>query len=393
MLNSNSSRLISVLVLILIFSSAAMGSSITVGKIGCDYTNIWEAIDAANPGDIIDVQSGTYYENIIVDKKLTLRGLNTGTGLPIVDASGRRDAITLRADDITLDGFVAINSGNDFSNDAGIKVISNNSIILNNSVIGNNANGIRLVKSSNCIITNNTAKNNKYNNIQLEESHNNKISANTAIDSGYSTGIMLYFSDNNIVFGNTATGNNRYGIHAQFSKNNRIYLNNLVDNKDSNAYEYPYPNLWYDGKIGNLYSDFDEPGEGCKDKNSDNICDFEYQISGSSSIDLYPIASWKPLSNMQDFSPTLIIEPLATAAKPSQIAKNSEISTPTLTSKLESTIIKMPTNNTTDNTSLNQIMSDSSSYSNRCDQVVHVKGYTTKKGKYVAPYDRRPPGC
>lgn len=37
--------------------------------------------------------------------------------------------------------------------------------------------------------------------------------------------------------------------------------------------------------------------------------------------------------------------------------------------------------------------SSSSSSSNRCDQVVHVKGYTTKKGKYVAPYDRRPPGC
>lgn len=39
------------------------------------------------------------------------------------------------------------------------------------------------------------------------------------------------------------------------------------------------------------------------------------------------------------------------------------------------------------------ITTDSSSYSNRCDKVVHVKGYTTKKGKYVAPYDRRPPGC
>ena len=37
--------------------------------------------------------------------------------------------------------------------------------------------------------------------------------------------------------------------------------------------------------------------------------------------------------------------------------------------------------------------SDSSSNSNRCDQVVHVKGYTTKSGKHVAPYDRRPPGC
>ena len=45
--------------------------------------------------------------------------------------------------------------------------------------------------------------------------------------------------------------------------------------------------------------------------------------------------------------------------------------------------------------SFTQSYSDSStsSYSNRCDEVVHVRGYTTKKGKYVAPYDRKPPGC
>jgi len=40
-----------------------------------------------------------------------------------------------------------------------------------------------------------------------------------------------------------------------------------------------------------------------------------------------------------------------------------------------------------------QVASNPSSYSNPCDKVVHVSGYTTKKGKYVAPYDRRPPGC
>ena len=42
-----------------------------------------------------------------------------------------------------------------------------------------------------------------------------------------------------------------------------------------------------------------------------------------------------------------------------------------------------------------QVVSNSnpSTYSNPCDKVVHVSGYTTKSGKHVAPYDRRPPGC
>jgi len=44
--------------------------------------------------------------------------------------------------------------------------------------------------------------------------------------------------------------------------------------------------------------------------------------------------------------------------------------------------------------SYTQSYSDSGSFSsNRCDEVIHVSGYTTKKGKYVAPYDRKPPGC
>ena len=95
------------------------GMHITVGKIGSNYTNIWEAIDAANPGDTIEVQSGTYYESIIIDKRLTLRGIDTGKGLPVIDGSAKRDTVTLNADRIVLENFIITNSGNSFGNDAG----------------------------------------------------------------------------------------------------------------------------------------------------------------------------------------------------------------------------------------------------------------------------------
>lgn len=53
----------------------------TVCPSGCDYTSIQAAVSAAQPGDIIEVHSGTYYENVDVDKQLTLRGVE-GSGMP-----------------------------------------------------------------------------------------------------------------------------------------------------------------------------------------------------------------------------------------------------------------------------------------------------------------------
>ena len=56
---------------------------------------IQDAIDGASPGDLIEVQSGRYQENLNVDKMLTLLGVDTGGGRPVVDASAKGPAISL----------------------------------------------------------------------------------------------------------------------------------------------------------------------------------------------------------------------------------------------------------------------------------------------------------
>lgn len=77
-----STRIEFTLALIVLLFPTSLAATISVPA---DYTSIQAAIDAAQDGDVIEVQSGIYYENVNVDKPLTLRGLR----MPTVDAEGK----------------------------------------------------------------------------------------------------------------------------------------------------------------------------------------------------------------------------------------------------------------------------------------------------------------
>jgi len=196
---------------------------------GTDYTTIQAAIDDASPGDEIHVDSGTYYENVVVNKQLTLRGFDTGAGMPVIDAGGNGNVITLSIDGCLLDGFIITNSGL-LEENAGIEITSNNNVIKNNEVFSNKW-GIDLVSSNNNILKNNIVTFNSYPGIVLTSSNNNIISNNAANSNGY-YGIELYLSSNNTVIDNIANSNTRYGIFVWKSDNDNKIIFNTANNNE-----------------------------------------------------------------------------------------------------------------------------------------------------------------
>jgi parallel beta-helix repeat protein len=225
---------------LLLAAGVAQGDTIKVcdcKACGCQFLSIQEAIDVAQPGDTVLVRSGTYYQNVVVNKPLILLGQRWHRGdLPLIDAGGGGSVITVSTEGVTVEGFRVINSGNS-TGDAGIKVLSNENNIKNNVVKDNGG-----------------------------------------------PGILLNSSQKNVLTGNVAS-QNLYGIYLTNSKDNVLSQNQLFNNTASDAFDEGI-NQWDNGTIGNYYGDLN-----CTDNDGDEICDSPYNIPGGESVDRYPLAA------------------------------------------------------------------------------------------------------
>jgi len=226
--------LILIPILVLGFANA---SKITVGPKDADYSHIQQAIDNSSQGDIIEVHSGVYRENVHVYMALTLQGVDSGNGLPVVDAGGSGSVISIMSNGTVVKGFNITGSGGCGCGNAGIKVDSSNNIIQGN-IIYKNKYGI-YIQSGN--------ENNTFLSNDLLE---NEI---TISDSG---------------------SNNRW--NGSVPAEGLQGLMELISGPLAK---------------GNHYSDYDEEKEGCSDANQDKICDKPREIGSGPDMDNYPLVS------------------------------------------------------------------------------------------------------
>jgi parallel beta-helix repeat protein len=218
--------LISFIILCLLFTLLLTGHKISakvnpnIIHVPTDYPTIQDAINHATSGDTIFVHKETYYENVVINKSISLIGEDRN--LTIIDGGGTGNVIHLESGDVYISGFTIQNGGKGLY-DSGIFIdhASDNNNISHNT-IANSSNGICLSYSLRSTIFDNTVSNCKYG-ISLYSSNNNEIYGNNALDNKY--GIALYSSNNNRIYGNNASSNMINGIYIHLSSNNQISSN------------------------------------------------------------------------------------------------------------------------------------------------------------------------
>jgi len=211
-----------------IYVDAANASGIENGTKTHPFNTVTEGIEAVTSGKSVVVAAGTYNEQLIINKEITLQGASrdntfiTGSGL-------NENLISLEADNIAISGFTIdgdsstsigiyfdnysfININNNLiknNKDYGISYINSAPIIEGNNIENNSSSGIKVATNGAGIIRNNFIVSNKYGirtyGDSCPEINRNNISNNN-------TGIYCRESAMPIVSYNTISNNTGYGI-------------------------------------------------------------------------------------------------------------------------------------------------------------------------------------
>jgi parallel beta-helix repeat protein len=232
---------------------------------GLNYTTIQEAIDANETldGQTILVDEGTYYENVVVNKTLSILGANSD--LTIIDGNSTGNVVEIAAENVTLSGFTVRNGRPD---------------------------GILLDGGENCYVTDNRVLNNYYGIYFYSSVATPTLSFVTGnYIKNSSVGIYLFEAYNTTITSNTIINSSSKGINLFASEYNTFFHNNLVTNSIQ-VFNWgesgEWPNVWDNGNSsgGNFWSNYNG-----NDTDNDGFGETPYNVGPYlvGNIDHYPL--------------------------------------------------------------------------------------------------------
>lgn len=226
-------RAAAVLTLALAVALPALPAQELVVGAGAPFKTLTAAVAAARPGSTIRVRAGTYREPTIVIRTPGLRLV--GDGWPVLDGEGAHEIVNIRADDVTVQGFVFANTGIAHMEDrAALRVIESARCTVADNRFRQTLFAVYLQRALDCTIRNNDivgaggGESNNGNGVHLWHSTGIRVIGNSI--TGQRDGIYFEFSRGAVAEDNRSEGNSRYGLHFMFSDSCTYARNAFVAN-------------------------------------------------------------------------------------------------------------------------------------------------------------------
>ncbi|HLV35235.1 MAG TPA: nitrous oxide reductase family maturation protein NosD [Spirillospora sp.] len=197
------------------------------------YTTIEAALAAAQAGDVIEVQGGIHAAPLIIDKTVTIVGVDQ----PVIDGQGVGSLVLIGAPDVSFSGFIVRGSGQSLAHeDTGI-VVQASRVTVADNVLEDVLFGIYFAGAHDGLAQNNIIRGKSLDesmrgdSIRVWYSDNVQLIGNE-IATGRDT--LIWYADN-ITIRDNHIHNNRYGLHFMYNKN-AVVENNVIEHNAVGAY-------------------------------------------------------------------------------------------------------------------------------------------------------------
>ncbi len=303
------------LLLLFLAGAPVQGAEYTVAPSGASFTSIQDAVSWASPLDTVTVWSGTYPETVKITKKITLVGVDTGAGVPVIDPGSRGAAIEIAADGCTVRGFSVRNS-----EAGGIRIASNGNTVAENTLVGN-AIGVELVSAANNQVLGNSISDSRQAGISLKNAQGNVITKNRVMKNAVGISVDERSGGNTIVLNTFSNTEN------VISKGSGAIWDTV------SGQSYVYLGKTSVSRMGNYWSDYHGA-----DQNSDGIGDTQYTVGqgmthgaggAKNEADAFPLMD--PAEYYTQVTPSSVIPSVTTPAPARTVTILSQHGTPPVT--------------------------------------------------------------